>query len=620
VKETHTQRAPSLTALLERAVLLLGLRGAASSICLVLAVLLPQPAWSQLEPGCPSHVWLGNSPSDAESPDWSEQAQGVANDGVSWFFTHNVLSDKELEGTPEGSLIKYQKNWRPVNGGDDEGKIAVAKIPQFLFEDGYWHWGDPDYYAGYVFVPLEGVSSGQAVIAVYRSSDLAFVDWIEVGEHQAKLGWVAIDPVDRTLYSSLSTLVADNPLLRYGMDLSKIDGTPGGFLVTPPTEVDVLDFDGGPIEGQFQYMQGGVFTPWRDLYLIVGKAGDTPASVRGGIHLFRRSQDDSSFRLIESSVNRRVDEPGIPVGSEVLFYEYHPSFTGLGEEPEGIDWWNQDNDPNARYPGQLHAILLDNQADDDNVWLKHYEVPYECMQHLDSDADGVGDWDEAYVYNTHPLLVDADGDGRENNIDNCPLDANADQADLDGDGLGDACDDDADGDVQTNADEEACGSDPLDAGSVAPDLDDDDAPDCVDPDDDGDGQTDTDELACGSDPADASSTSPDFDSDGALDCLDPDDDNDGVEDGGDACAGTMIPDAGIPSSGVLGQNRYSLMDDDLEFDRNVSRTEDTDRFTTADTAGCNASQIADELHLGRSHYRWGLSRSVLQTWVRRVGE
>lgn len=41
-------------------------------------------------------------------------------------------------------------------------------------------------------------------------------------------------------------------------------------------------------------------------------------------------------------------------------------------------------------------------------------------------------------------LPDADGDGKPDGADNCPMAGNADQTDTDGDGLGDACDDDKD--------------------------------------------------------------------------------------------------------------------------------------------------------------------------------
>ena len=47
---------------------------------------------------------------------------------------------------------------------------------------------------------------------------------------------------------------------------------------------------------------------------------------------------------------------------------------------------------------------------------------------------------------TPPMVTDADSDGVENASDNCPDDANASQADLDMDGLGDVCDDDDDAD------------------------------------------------------------------------------------------------------------------------------------------------------------------------------
>ena len=48
-------------------------------------------------------------------------------------------------------------------------------------------------------------------------------------------------------------------------------------------------------------------------------------------------------------------------------------------------------------------------------------------------------------------FIDTDGDGTPDASDNCPFDSNADQADLDDDGQGDACDPDIDGDGVDNA-------------------------------------------------------------------------------------------------------------------------------------------------------------------------
>ncbi len=132
---------------------------------------------------------------------------------------------------------------------------------------------------------------------------------------------------------------------------------------------------------------------------------------------------------------------------------------------------------------------------------------------------------------------DADVDGIPDGADNCLNTPNGNQANNDGDALGDVCDPDDDNDGQSDADEISCGSDPLNGGSVSPDNDGDNIPDCVDTDDDNDGVTDgLDNCPLISNPSQANN-----DGDGLGDACDADDDNDGVLDGLDNCQFTPNP-------------------------------------------------------------------------------
>ena len=131
------------------------------------------------------------------------------------------------------------------------------------------------------------------------------------------------------------------------------------------------------------------------------------------------------------------------------------------------------------------------------------------------------------TYNVTVAVTDSDGDGLNDNVDNCPNVANADQANSDSDALGNACDPDDDNDTVAD------GSDNCQfvANLGQANNDGDALGDACDPDDDND------TVADGSDNCQfaANSDQENHDGDALGDACDPDDDNDTVADGSDNC-------------------------------------------------------------------------------------
>lgn len=140
------------------------------------------------------------------------------------------------------------------------------------------------------------------------------------------------------------------------------------------------------------------------------------------------------------------------------------------------------------------------------------------------------------------IISDSDGDGVNDDVDNCPDTPNPDQADLDGDGLGDVCDPDDDGDG-VNDEVDNC---PTTANADQADGDGDGIGDVCDncptfsnanqTDTDGDGKGDKCDL-CGTDPIEA-----DNNGNGTPDCQECGNGNGGTKVAvtlviGDVCTG-----------------------------------------------------------------------------------
>ena len=145
---------------------------------------------------------------------------------------------------------------------------------------------------------------------------------------------------------------------------------------------------------------------------------------------------------------------------------------------------------------------------------------------------------------------DFDGDTIFNDEDNCPINANTDQSDIDGDGIGDVCDDDMDGDGILNVNDNC----PMVANVDQADNDLDGIGDVCDDDDDDDGVLDVDDNC----PLEPNPDQSDLDGDGQGDVCDDMIANDVLTPNGDGINDTwiIINAERFPSATIKVYNRW----------------------------------------------------------------
>lgn len=213
---------------------------------------------------------------------------------------------------------------------------------------------------------------------------------------------------------------------------------------------------------------------------------------------------------------------------------------------------------------------------------------------VDTDDDGVRDLPDVCRTLPDPTQADADGDGRgdacDDDVDgdgvpaerdNCPSVANATQRDLDADGEGDVCDADLDGDGAVNLGDN-CRELP---NADQADLDLDQQGDLCDTDLDGDGVSNALDLC----PRDADPTQADLDRDRLGDVCDLDRDGDSVTNTLDTCPGDFNP----LQDDLDGDRAGDVCDADLDGDTVANATDNCPRTWNQDQADDNVDGLGN---------------------------
>ena len=322
--------------------------------------------------------YLGNHPANA-SPRWHEDVQGITHDDDHWYITQSDTGDaneQALWKIPVGHNLKDSALNKP-----NVKRVVLNTIPQLKEYD---HFGALAYYkynnTGYLIAPLTGKAA--PALAIFDANTLRYVTHSTNLPMLARASWVAVDP-QGFVYLSMS--------LGGGGGIGGNDGSRGRerqksistaddmsipslvqctvdwnllyqrqYLSIEPVKRIALYDERGKNMLPKKHPQGGVFSPSGKLFYFV--SGYIGADRDDGIHVF----DTTTWKRIKKSTN----------GSGEFNYEFRTSawydLTIDGDEPEGLTIWDLDDGRAPGIRGQLHVLMLNNNAGQDQVHLKHY--------------------------------------------------------------------------------------------------------------------------------------------------------------------------------------------------------------------------------------------------------
>ncbi len=339
------------------------------------------------------NLWTLNGLADGE-------VQGVTHDKDNWFFTWTYNNI--------GYLIKLPVE-EPINDNVLQNpKVRIVNMNQFSALEGYWHWGDPDYYLfngqEFIVVPITG--KGVPLIAIFRASDMKLLAYGKLNK-QNSTGWCAVNPNTGILYTSEDFNYkpigsnCDNQsfhflyprnLLLYNIPWEILSQSEyfGEIELGDKGTTELLKENGGQIE--LYNMQGGEFTPSGETLYISSGSGCCSGIGAGqqyeidGIRAF----NTLTWKEIERSNNRKCN------CSAPKYFDFaYLGCDGAGSwSPQGLTIWDLDNGRAPNIRGQLHVMLFKYRVFGENRQvMMHYtnRLYVDARNGIDQPLGGIGD-------------------------------------------------------------------------------------------------------------------------------------------------------------------------------------------------------------------------------------
>jgi len=359
------------------------------------------------------------------------------------------------------------------------------------------------------------------------------------------------------------TLVAGG-LIRSSDGQSVVEKPPSIYYDDRQVVLDLNQLRGGGQGDEFTASHKTVASDETQQKKRTALLADDPCAPRQSVNLTVQGPNDAAWyeylhdEMEKGGTGNVRHEPG----ADRVVVEFGQNDLDYDSDGDGVLDRN-DNCPSVPNPSQrdIDGDGAGDACDDDddgdgipdNNDLCEKQVPMSGSTHEDTDGDGLGDaCDPDPDGDGYHVRTDVDGDFPHLNqyynaryqpsdflgVDNCynasdpSVDTyNPDQLDTDGNGVGDVCDPDDDGDGIPDTGD-SCPKQPETHDPVSPDQDGDG---CPDPDNDNDGVDDENDNC----PNTYNPNQADTDNDGTGDPCDPtpggDDDDDGGEDDGDGC-------------------------------------------------------------------------------------